>query len=349
MAFTLNRTRGALLWCWKFFFVVFFSKKNLGRDAVILSGLILLLISFWSFQNWTEKNKKQLATVEKAKEEELVLGENSTREESIDPVVVESESVAETIAKIDTKNWTPYQNTWYGFELSYPNNWNGPTIRRAPSGVLWESQIQFRLKETTDDNPFVGFDVVIYPVSKVKELKNTEEFPALKNEEIIAEQPECATLEQHLLETGDYPAEEIYVPIGDECFSATMFFTNTRDQYIYNIAPRLKEGMGLAGDVTEELRNYLPEFFASVSKFNLIQIVRPKPAPLKPKSTTSSAPIPVSYKLEGGRMVCDKKNDKPGKSKTNKKRHLDMECCLDPDEYPNPHCYYPPEKYGKYL
>jgi hypothetical protein len=48
-------------------------------------------------------------------------------------------------------------------------------------------------------------------------------------------------------------------------------------------------------------------------------------------------------------MVCAKKNDKPGKSNKGKSKHLDMECCLDPDEYPNPWCYYPPEKYGKYL
>ncbi|NTW29737.1 MAG: hypothetical protein HGB34_03110 [Candidatus Moranbacteria bacterium] len=61
------------------------------------------------------------------------------------------------------------------------------------------------------------------------------------------------------------------------------------------------------------------------------------------------APMPKSYRVVDGKMVCAKKHDKPGKSKKNKKKHMDMECCLDPDETPNPHCYYPPEKYGKYL
>lgn len=61
------------------------------------------------------------------------------------------------------------------------------------------------------------------------------------------------------------------------------------------------------------------------------------------------APMPKSYTVVNGKMVCAKKHDKPGKSKKNKKKHMDMECCLDPDETPNPHCYYPPEKYGKYL
>lgn len=62
-----------------------------------------------------------------------------------------------------------------------------------------------------------------------------------------------------------------------------------------------------------------------------------------------AAPYPKSYKKVDGRLVCAKKNDHPSKSKKNKKGHMDMECCLDPDEIPNPHCHYPPEKYGKYL
>lgn len=62
------------------------------------------------------------------------------------------------------------------------------------------------------------------------------------------------------------------------------------------------------------------------------------------------APMPYVYEKDSlGRRVCNKKNDHPGKSKQNKKKHMDMECCLDPDEYPNPNCYYDPEKYGKYL
>jgi len=68
--------------------------------------------------------------------------------------------------------------------------------------------------------------------------------------------------------------------------------------------------------------------------------------PAAPKIT---APRPVAAKSVGGKLVCAKKTDHPGKSKTNKKKHLDMECCLDPDEYPNPWCYYNPNVYGKYL
>lgn len=73
-----------------------------------------------------------------------------------------------------------------------------------------------------------------------------------------------------------------------------------------------------------------------------------KPVIRKPKIT---APKPAAETKRDalGRMICAKDNDKPSKSKKHKGINMDMECCLDPDEYPNPWCYYPPEKYGKLL
>lgn len=41
-----------------------------------------------------------------------------------------------------------------------------------------------------------------------------------------------------------------------------------------------------------------------------------------------------------GLRMCLNKKDKPKQSKIHKKWHVDRECCLDPYEKPNPHCYY---------
>lgn len=67
------------------------------------------------------------------------------------------------------------------------------------------------------------------------------------------------------------------------------------------------------------------------------------------KRVVVKAPAPYVFAVIGGKRVCNKKNDHPSKSGNNKKGHMDMECCLDPDEVPNPNCYYNPAKYGKYL
>lgn len=78
-------------------------------------------------------------------------------------------------------------------------------------------------------------------------------------------------------------------------------------------------------------------------------IERSKEPQVKSVVPRVSAPMPAVFAVVNGRLVCSKKNDHPSKSKKGKGRHMDMECCLDPDEYPNPNCHYSKEKYGKYL
>ncbi len=328
--------------CWKSTCVIVSCKKHLKRDLIILSSLIIILGAFLmvSIGDFGKKFRK-----DDAMWTEVPNQENQPAATEQEAVKVEEKKVADILLKTDTSAWTPYQNTWYGIILKYPNNWKDPVARKAVAGVSWEQQLQFRLPQSGDDNPFEGFDVVVYNVSKVKEATNTEEFPKLKSEELKADEA-CAMIEGHLLETGNYPAEGIYVPANDACYNSALFFTNTRDSYIYNLVPKIKDGMGLAGDPAKEIESHIPEFFAVASTLEFIDIIRPKPVPPKPKIT---APMPFIYKIVNGRRVCSTKNDHPAKSNKGKGRHMDMECCFDPDEYPNPNCYYDSGKYGKYL
>jgi len=300
-------------------------QKNALRDALIISSVMIALGGLMVYSS---------RPVAPEIEEQPEVQTSPLTEQEI--TQAEEESVGEIVSQVATEAWMPYQNTWYGFLLKYPEMWADPVIKKPVAGAGWEQQVQFRTKQLDDSNPFSGFDMVIYSVAKTKEISRTEEYPQLKNSELKTD-PECATIEGHLLETGDYPAEEIYLPANDACYNTTLFFSNTRGEYMYNLVPRLKEGAGLAGDPSDEISSHLPEFFAVASTLNFIDIVRPKPVPVKPRIT---APRPVSYKTVGGRLVCAKKNDKPSKSDKNKGKHLDMECCLDPDEYPNPHCTY---------
>lgn len=320
------------------------SKKHAARDGSIIGALVVIIGIFFiaKFHPFTFTFP---LPVRKESVEEFESAEESREPSEEEVVQKEAQDVALIQSAIDTAAWTSYQNTWYGLLLKYPENWAAPLVQKAPLGALWEQKIHFTKNQTDERNPFDGVDVVIYSIATVRELSKTDEFPKHKFAE-MSTQDGCATIEGHLLETGDYPAEEVYVPSNDACYNAALFFTNTRDPYIYVIAPKLKEGSGIAGDPARAIATHLPEFYAMVSTWNLIDIQRPKPVLPKQRIT---APAPASYKVVNGRKVCEKSNDRPSKSKQNKGRHMDMECCLDPDEYPNPHCYYPPEKYGKYL
>lgn len=70
----------------------------------------------------------------------------------------------------------------------------------------------------------------------------------------------------------------------------------------------------------------------------------PVPKGVPPNSVrlhvSQAPPIAAKVKVVNGRKMCAKKNDKPKKSDQHKRAHIDRECCLDPDEVPNPHRTY---------
>ncbi|MFA5777458.1 MAG: hypothetical protein WC906_03405 [Parcubacteria group bacterium] len=305
-----------------------FCKENLVRDIVITAmsiGLMALLIT----------NHKKLSY-------KLIQPEAGKITEQA--VMEENEAENPTI---DTTDWKTYQTQWYGFELKYPDNWKKPVLKSATKGAKWEYRYEFRKSEINDANHYIGFDVVVYNVNKIKELSGTDEFPTVKNEE-LKEQGACQTIEGHLAENEDYPAEQIYIPSDDDCYNPAYFYTLTSDDYMYNIVPILSGEEEKTIQSEKEIIQNIPEFISAASTFNLIDIKRPK-ASIEP---VVRAPMPYVYDVDSlGRKVCNHKHDHPHKSdkKDHKKGHMDMECCLDPDEVPNPNCYYDPDVYGKYL
>ncbi|MDD5652287.1 MAG: hypothetical protein PHX98_02695 [Candidatus Moranbacteria bacterium] len=316
-----------------------FCEKNIKRDSLIIAVVVIAAASLVGATKYGYFKKNLEQRQERARADMIVKSHIN------DEFQNNSRNKINSIqSRIDSGIWKDYQTQLYGFKIKYPQDWNKP-IAGIPVG---DSGAEYRYgfrKAGDDDDKYIGFDVAVYDINKTKELTSTGEYPKLKDG-ITAETEGCETIEGHLIETGEYPAEFIYIPYDDDCFQPVLFFSVTQGQYIYNIVPVVRAGAEASGDPMVEVSDNLPEFFEAISFFENIEIVRPKPKPV-PKIT---APKPVSYKKDSlGRLVCAKDNDKPSKSKQNKGKHLDMECCLDPDEYPNPHCYYPPEKYGKYL
>lgn len=157
---------------------IVFCKDNLVRDIIITAisvGLMILLI--------TNHRKLSYKTIQP-----------ETGEITEQAVAIQNEAENPTI---DTTNWKTYQTKWYGFELKYPDNWKKPTLKSATKGAEWEYRYQFRKSEIDENNPCIGFDVVVYNINKIKELYNTDEFPTVKNEE-LKEQGACQILAKHV-------------------------------------------------------------------------------------------------------------------------------------------------------
>lgn len=304
-----------------FFHDSFLTSENVLRDVIITLAAIAVLSFFTLNYRRAPLEKDQVAQIQPIAEE--------------------------TNMTLDTSGWKVYQSGWYGFELKYPEGWSKPLLKDSSSADRWEYLYQFRKKEIGESDAYAGFDLVVYNTTETKEFSGTDEFPSAKSEEAKL-RDDCQNVEKYGSIDENYSAEKVYVDWDNDCYDPAYFYTLARDGYIFNIVPVPVGGEEEQFRSEGEIREIFPEFAAASSTLKLVDIERPKFAVRKLKI---NAPFPNATLGRDalGRLVCVKKNDHPEKSDVHKHKHMDMECCLDPDEYPNPWCYYPVAKYGKYL
>ncbi len=244
----------------------------------------------------------------------------------------------ETLSEpIDTTSWDIYQNKWYGFEIHHPDAWKNNTQYKTATekSAVYETIYKFRRDGDGAGNVFDGYDVKIYQVRKVKDITGTND---LHKKDSAPEDTGGCEFSKEM----DFGPEEglsfqkVSIDEKNPCYEPAYFFTVAKGDYIYNIVPSVGESGERFANPEKETSRLFPEYKEAVFTFKFIPIVRPQPKP-NPRLTVQR---PVSAKVVDGKLVCAKKNDKPRKSKKNKPGHLDLECCLDPDETPNPWCTY---------
>ncbi len=205
--------------------------------------------------------------------------------------------------------WQIHRDNKRGFEIKYPENWIKEVVEGVPS-FAWEQKIVFRENDPKKTKKEKGFNLFIY---------NTKKTGA---------SPECTEQKGKM-------SQNIF-PENRDCFRNESFLKMKNEEYVYEIIPVLPEEPIFKNNPNILITCDSREIINSMLGFKVVKIERPKPK----RKPVITAPMPAWFKTVNGKKVCAKKNDKPGKSKKDKGRHLDMECCLDPDEYPNPHCTY---------
>ena len=134
------------------------------------------------------------------------------------------------------------------------------------------------------------------------------------------------------------------------------YHTSSEIKSTLNTAPNMPPGGLLLSEILNRDSHLVPEEVAPpvsipsvkrpLTKAPLPYYAKYVPVPkgVPPNSVRLHAsqvpPIAGEVKIVNGRPTCPKKNDKPKKSKQNKRAHIDRECCLDPDEVPHPRCAY---------
>jgi hypothetical protein len=237
---------------------------------------------------------------------------------------------------VDTTNWDTYQNKWYGFEIQHPDSWKNNTQYKTATekSAVYETIYKFR-KDDEENSIFVGYDIKIYKAKKVQKIESTNDI------HIKDGAPEDASrcilpIEKIKFENEELELQKISIDENSPCYEPAYFYSIAKGDYIYNIVPAVGESGERFSDPEEETDKIFPEYKEAVKTLNFNSIVRPKPK----RDPRAGVRKPISAKIVGGRLVCAVKNDKPKKSDNNKPGHLDLECCLDPDERPNPWCTY---------
>ncbi len=238
---------------------------------------------------------------------------------------------------VDTTGWDTYQNKWYGFEIQHPDSWKNNTQYKTATekSARYETIYKFRRDEEDESSVFDGYDVKIYPVKKVLAIEGTNDMR--KKDGAPEDMEGCSFSKEENFKPDGSGFQKVSVADSNLCYEPAYFYSVTEGNYIYNIVPAVGVSGERFADPEKETTRLFPEYKEAVASFSLMKITRPQPKP-KPKIT---ARRPVAAKTVNGKLVCGKKNDKPRKSKNgNKPGHLDLECCLDPDERPNPWCTY---------
>jgi hypothetical protein len=230
----------------------------------------------------------------------------------------------------ETASWKVYENQNYNFSIKYPQDWQTPKEAYSNPDSKYLLKISFDSQANSKGENQNGFDVFIYSSSKFPNYLGTDNL-VKKNENIDI--TACPNFDDITLGESAYPAKEINAPVDDSCWEETFFYSLTKDGFTYNIFPRSGNKYDIKNfDEKISLLKVLPQFFDIVSTLNLAKkenlaqtSVRLAISPPKPRFTSGSR--------------CPEKNDHPSYSKT-KGKHMDEDCCPDPDEWPNPRCAY---------
>lgn len=307
----------------KKFFKNFTKRENisaLGLIVVVAGVSLVLAFAAGSFSRW---RNLQDAKVKRHSAYEDELRQLSGLSTNLTPV------------PNPTADWKDYSSARYGFSLKYPAGWQPPQEISPGKDENFIQKISFDEKGIVSDKITVqGFDVFIYSASRFPGPAGTDNLKK-KNENVSSEN--CPRFEDITLGQVGYPAKEVNVTADNPCWEETFFYSLTVNGYTFNIVPRTPKGFASLGrDIKIPLVNVFPEFYDVASTLTFAE--RQSAVSQAPRRIAEQIASPPAVRYTAGQR-CAVKNDHPSYSKT-KGKHMDEDCCPDPDEWPNPKCAY---------
>ena len=243
------------------------------------------------------------------------------------------------IAKDDTLSWKTHKEDLTGFTVKYFNFWSDPVVKKPSSDTKYLRKITFDNGLDPSDEKYKGFDVLIYDAKRYPGPVGTG---SLVEKSTTSADDTCDKAEFDSATVGeeDYPAQEVNILSKNRCFQEAFFYSVTKGNYTYNIVPLIGPVSNpIADGKKADVISAFPKFFEILSTITLPQI---EVKEIEQRSAVRRAiytPEVKPHRVLITKAMCAHKNDHPRKSKT-KGHHMDEDCCMDPDESPNPRCQY---------
>lgn len=245
------------------------------------------------------------------------------------------------VAKDDTLSWKTYQDKETGFSVKYPDYWPDPKVEKANGKVKYLGKIAFNNGFEPNAKRYQGFEVYVYDTKKCSGLAESDNLAPRNPGTFKVNSCDKSEFLEATLGEGAYPAQEVETISDDRCFVEAYFFSVNRGKYFYNVVPLASEADSPLGESKKiDVITNFPKFFEILSTFvlPLEEVQAEEEKEIIQKSIVEKKIQPRRVLSNLGR--CRHKNDHPRKSKTKKHRHMDEDCCMDPDEWPNPRCQY---------
>lgn len=226
---------------------------------------------------------------------------------------------------IDTAGWKTYQNNLYNFEIKYPNGWAEPKEEKfLDPDFAYEYKITFSPDGAQQNGSAEGFTIFIY---KTEPCVDGSNFSNSQNLGLFNQLSSNAT---------------------QQCSTHKAIVINGNSNYFYEFSGKIYTFTIFPFHADENnpvlAENGHDQFKASVRTvvFDFIPKPENKTIYLAPKNPAVKKTNAVVY---SGGQKCPHPGQKPQKSQA-KGKHVDEDCCPDPDEWPNPVCAYKSPDYA---
>ena len=260
------------------------------------------------------------------------------------PVPAPIENPARQIKVIpDTKDWKTYQDKKYNFEIKYPSSWADPQAKAVnDKDFAYQYEVRFGTADTLSESDNEGFSVFVTKkdssdenidvgdcIASLPETPPNESTP--KNQGQSDKNDQCLLYKLKL--AGEDPGYYSYQFMGQD--------------FEYNFFPVLSDSSKSSLLTTKRMS----QFEAAANTFSLdfeaIALQKKKTAErLRQQAIAAEKErIKTLYRPSTQKSVCVEKHIHPSKSDRQGK-HIDEDCCPDPDEWPNLRCKYKSSDFG---